>query len=94
MGGLWLANVGTVTNADRDLTLALSVFISLQILDGLGSVKFCGDSSELQVGSWLKHVQFAPAAQQPNLNACQVDDQVRGEDSLTRAPEHLSTWAP
>ena len=84
MGGLWLENVGTVTYADRDLTLALSCLL-LQILDGLGRVKFCLDASGSHVGSWLKHVQFAPATRQPNLNACQVDDQVR--DGLTRAPE-------
>lgn len=48
----------------------------MTILDGLGHVKFCVDASQPEIGSWLKHVQFAPVPQQPNLNACQIDDQI------------------
>uniref|UniRef100_A0A8C6SRX5 MDS1 and EVI1 complex locus n=2 Tax=Neogobius melanostomus TaxID=47308 RepID=A0A8C6SRX5_9GOBI len=46
------------------------------ILDGSGHVKFCVDASKPDIGSWLKHVQFAPASEQHNLTACQVDDQI------------------
>ncbi|MEQ2228082.1 hypothetical protein ILYODFUR_005164, partial [Ilyodon furcidens] len=45
------------------------------ILDGSGHVKFCVDASKPDAGSWLKHIQFAPAATQHNLRACQIDDQ-------------------
>uniref|UniRef100_A0A8C6SPI5 MDS1 and EVI1 complex locus n=1 Tax=Neogobius melanostomus TaxID=47308 RepID=A0A8C6SPI5_9GOBI len=47
-----------------------------EILDGSGHVKFCVDASKPDIGSWLKHVQFAPASEQHNLTACQVDDQI------------------
>ncbi|XP_029923494.1 histone-lysine N-methyltransferase MECOM isoform X5 [Myripristis murdjan] len=47
-----------------------------EILDGSGHVKFCVDASKPDIGSWLKHVQFAPAAKQHNLTACQIDDQI------------------
>lgn len=46
------------------------------ILDGSGHVKFCVNASKPDIGSWLKHVQFAPAAEQHNLTACQIDDQI------------------
>uniref|UniRef100_A0A671XUW8 MDS1 and EVI1 complex locus n=1 Tax=Sparus aurata TaxID=8175 RepID=A0A671XUW8_SPAAU len=46
------------------------------ILDGSGHVKFCVDASKPDIGSWLKHIQFAPAAKQHNLTACQIDDQI------------------
>ncbi|XP_063763769.1 MDS1 and EVI1 complex locus protein EVI1-A isoform X2 [Eleginops maclovinus] len=47
-----------------------------EILDGSGHVKFCIDASKPDIGSWLKHIQFAPAAKQHNLTACQIDDQI------------------
>ncbi|XP_040929372.1 histone-lysine N-methyltransferase MECOM isoform X7 [Betta splendens] len=47
-----------------------------EILDGSGHVKFCVDASKPNIGSWLKYIQFAPAAQQHNLTACQIDDQI------------------
>ncbi|XP_039864719.1 histone-lysine N-methyltransferase MECOM isoform X13 [Simochromis diagramma] len=47
-----------------------------EILDGSGHVKFCVDASKPDIGSWLKHIQFAPAAKQHNLTACQIDDQI------------------
>ncbi|XP_017279495.1 histone-lysine N-methyltransferase MECOM isoform X6 [Kryptolebias marmoratus] len=47
-----------------------------EILDGSGHVKFCVDASKPDAGSWLKHIQFAPAAFQHNLTACQIDDQI------------------
>uniref|UniRef100_A0AAQ5YLA9 MDS1 and EVI1 complex locus n=2 Tax=Amphiprion ocellaris TaxID=80972 RepID=A0AAQ5YLA9_AMPOC len=47
-----------------------------EILDGSGHVKFCVDASKPDIGSWLKHIQFAPAARQHNLRACQIDDQI------------------
>ncbi|XP_028274711.1 MDS1 and EVI1 complex locus protein isoform X8 [Parambassis ranga] len=47
-----------------------------EILDGSGHVKFCVDASKPNIGSWLKHIQFAPAAKQHNLTACQIDDQI------------------
>ncbi|XP_041659291.1 histone-lysine N-methyltransferase MECOM isoform X4 [Cheilinus undulatus] len=47
-----------------------------EILDGSGHVKFCVDASEPDSGSWLKHIQFAPVAEQHNLTACQIDDQI------------------
>ncbi|MEQ2264264.1 hypothetical protein XENORESO_016083, partial [Xenotaenia resolanae] len=47
-----------------------------EILDGSGHVKFCVDASKPDAGSWLKHIQFAPAATQHNLRACQIDDQI------------------
>ncbi|KAM8853555.1 histone-lysine N-methyltransferase MECOM isoform 2-T2 [Synchiropus picturatus] len=47
-----------------------------EILDGSGHVKFCVDASKPDIGSWLKLIQFAPAAKQPNLTACQIDDQI------------------
>nr|XP_020455990.1 MDS1 and EVI1 complex locus protein EVI1 isoform X3 [Monopterus albus] len=47
-----------------------------KILDGSGHVKFCVDASKPDIGSWLKHIQFAPAAKQHNLTACQIDDQI------------------
>ncbi|XP_033970493.1 histone-lysine N-methyltransferase MECOM isoform X6 [Trematomus bernacchii] len=47
-----------------------------EILDGSGHVKFCVDASKPDIGSWLKLVQFAPAAKQHNLTACQIDDQI------------------
>ncbi|XP_029373155.1 histone-lysine N-methyltransferase MECOM isoform X2 [Echeneis naucrates] len=47
-----------------------------EILDGSGHVKFCVDASKPDIGSWLKHIQFAPAATQHNLTACQIDDQI------------------
>uniref|UniRef100_A0A669C0P5 MDS1 and EVI1 complex locus n=1 Tax=Oreochromis niloticus TaxID=8128 RepID=A0A669C0P5_ORENI len=50
--------------------------IWLNILDGSGHVKFCVDASKPDIGSWLKHIQFAPAAKQHNLTACQIDDQI------------------
>ncbi|KAJ8397279.1 hypothetical protein AAFF_G00441130 [Aldrovandia affinis] len=46
------------------------------VLDELGHVKFCSDASQPDIGSWLKHVQFAPLAQQHNLTACQREDQI------------------
>ncbi|KAM7399501.1 hypothetical protein PAMP_018768 [Pampus punctatissimus] len=46
------------------------------ILDGSGHVKFCVDASKPDIGSWLKHIQFAPVAKQHNLTACQIDDQI------------------
>uniref|UniRef100_A0A8C7L4V7 MDS1 and EVI1 complex locus n=1 Tax=Oncorhynchus kisutch TaxID=8019 RepID=A0A8C7L4V7_ONCKI len=46
------------------------------ILDGSGHVKFCVDASEPDIGSWLKHIQFAPTALQHNLTPCQIDDQI------------------
>lgn len=45
-------------------------------MDGSGHVKFCVDASKPDIGSWLKHIQFAPAAKQHNLTACQIDDQI------------------
>ncbi|XP_068565015.1 histone-lysine N-methyltransferase MECOM isoform X12 [Cebidichthys violaceus] len=47
-----------------------------EILDGSGHVKFCVDASKPDIGSWLKHIQFAPAAKQHNLTACQIGDQI------------------
>ncbi|KAM6946404.1 histone-lysine N-methyltransferase MECOM isoform 2-T2 [Aplochiton taeniatus] len=47
-----------------------------EIVDGAGHVKFCVDASEPDIGSWLKHIQFAPPAHQHNLTACQIDDQI------------------
>ncbi|KAM6931793.1 histone-lysine N-methyltransferase MECOM [Lycodopsis pacificus] len=47
-----------------------------EILDGSGHVKFCVDASKPDFGSWLKHIQFAPAAKQHNLTACQIGDQI------------------
>ncbi|XP_065816128.1 histone-lysine N-methyltransferase MECOM [Labrus bergylta] len=47
-----------------------------EILDGSGHVKFCVDASKPDIGSWLKYIQFAPAAKQHNLTACQIDDQI------------------
>ncbi|XP_076001691.1 histone-lysine N-methyltransferase MECOM isoform X2 [Genypterus blacodes] len=47
-----------------------------EILDGSGHVKFCVDASSPDIRSWLMHIQFAPAAKQPNLTACQIDDQI------------------
>ncbi|XP_068173029.1 histone-lysine N-methyltransferase MECOM isoform X4 [Antennarius striatus] len=47
-----------------------------EILDRSGHVKFCVDASKPDIGSWLKHIQFAPAAKQHNLTACQIDDQI------------------
>ncbi|XP_034460411.1 histone-lysine N-methyltransferase MECOM isoform X3 [Hippoglossus hippoglossus] len=47
-----------------------------EILDGSGHVKFCVDASKPDIGSWLKHIQFAPVATQHNLTACQIDDQI------------------
>ncbi|XP_077579083.1 MDS1 and EVI1 complex locus protein EVI1 isoform X6 [Stigmatopora nigra] len=47
-----------------------------QILDGSGHVKYCVDASKPDIGSWLKFIQFAPTAKQPNLTACQIDDQI------------------
>ncbi|XP_007573651.1 MDS1 and EVI1 complex locus protein EVI1 isoform X2 [Poecilia formosa] len=47
-----------------------------EILDGSGHVKFCLDASKPDAGSWLKHIQFAPAATQHNLRACQIDEQI------------------
>ncbi|XP_029570792.1 histone-lysine N-methyltransferase MECOM isoform X1 [Salmo trutta] len=47
-----------------------------EILDGSGHVKFCVDASEPDIGSWLKHIQFAPTALQHNLTPCQIDDQI------------------
>uniref|UniRef100_A0A3Q1HEA6 MDS1 and EVI1 complex locus n=1 Tax=Anabas testudineus TaxID=64144 RepID=A0A3Q1HEA6_ANATE len=47
-----------------------------EILDGSGHVKFCVDASKPNIGSWLKYIQFAPAARQHNLTACQIDDQI------------------
>ncbi|XP_029964251.1 histone-lysine N-methyltransferase MECOM isoform X4 [Salarias fasciatus] len=47
-----------------------------EILDGSGHVKFCVDASRPDIGSWLKHIQFAPAATQHNLTACQINDQI------------------
>ncbi|KAM9733879.1 histone-lysine N-methyltransferase MECOM isoform 2-T2 [Menidia menidia] len=47
-----------------------------EILDGSGHVKFCVDASKPDIGSWLKHIQFSPAATQHNLTACQIDDQI------------------
>ncbi|KAM7413353.1 hypothetical protein PAMA_020644 [Pampus argenteus] len=49
---------------------------ALRILDGSGHVKFCVDASKPDIGSWLKHIQFAPVAKQHNLTACQIDDQI------------------
>uniref|UniRef100_A0AAX7V855 C2H2-type domain-containing protein n=1 Tax=Astatotilapia calliptera TaxID=8154 RepID=A0AAX7V855_ASTCA len=54
----------------------ISFFFFLSILDGSGHVKFCVDASKPDIGSWLKHIQFAPAAKQHNLTACQIDDQI------------------
>uniref|UniRef100_A0A674CGT6 MDS1 and EVI1 complex locus n=1 Tax=Salmo trutta TaxID=8032 RepID=A0A674CGT6_SALTR len=52
-------------------------FITIfMILDGSGHVKFCVDASEPDIGSWLKHIQFAPTALQHNLTPCQIDDQI------------------
>ncbi|XP_061575128.1 histone-lysine N-methyltransferase MECOM isoform X7 [Cololabis saira] len=47
-----------------------------EILDGSGHVKFCVDASKPDIGSWLKHIQFAPTATQHNLTACQIDEQI------------------
>ncbi|XP_041733664.1 histone-lysine N-methyltransferase MECOM isoform X16 [Coregonus clupeaformis] len=47
-----------------------------EILDGSGHVKFCVDASKPDIGSWLKHIQFAPTAHQHNLTPCQIDDQI------------------
>ncbi|XP_067362924.1 histone-lysine N-methyltransferase MECOM isoform X4 [Channa argus] len=47
-----------------------------EILDGSGHVKFCVDASKPNIGCWLKHIQFAPAAKHHNLTACQIDDQI------------------
>ncbi|XP_040039945.2 MDS1 and EVI1 complex locus protein EVI1 isoform X10 [Gasterosteus aculeatus] len=47
-----------------------------EILDRSGHVKFCVDASKPDIGSWLKHIQFAPAAKQHNLTVCQIGDQI------------------
>ncbi|XP_036392273.1 histone-lysine N-methyltransferase MECOM isoform X3 [Megalops cyprinoides] len=47
-----------------------------EALDESGHVKFCSDASQPDIGSWLKHVQFAPLAHQHNLTACQREDQI------------------
>nr|XP_057935522.1 histone-lysine N-methyltransferase MECOM isoform X3 [Doryrhamphus excisus] len=47
-----------------------------EILDGSGHVKFCLDASKPDIGSWLKYIQFASTANQHNLTACQIDDQI------------------
>ncbi|KAM8904343.1 histone-lysine N-methyltransferase MECOM isoform 1-T1 [Spinachia spinachia] len=47
-----------------------------EILDRSGHVKFCVDASKPDIGSWLKHIQFAPAARQHNLTVCQIGDQI------------------
>ncbi|KAM9318650.1 MDS1 and EVI1 complex locus protein EVI1-A [Pholidichthys leucotaenia] len=76
------------------------------ILDGSGHVKFCVDASKPAIGSWLKHIQFAPEASRHNLTACQIDDQIfykvtreisPGEELLLfmKAEEYLGdTMAP
>ncbi|KAK7883353.1 hypothetical protein WMY93_029527 [Mugilogobius chulae] len=47
-----------------------------EILDSSGHVKFCVDASKPDIGSWLKHVQFAPVSEQHNLTACQIDEKI------------------
>ncbi|XP_033832626.1 histone-lysine N-methyltransferase MECOM isoform X6 [Periophthalmus magnuspinnatus] len=47
-----------------------------EILDSSGHVKFCVDASKPDIGSWLKHIKFAPVSERPNLTACQIDDQI------------------
>ncbi|XP_033884952.2 histone-lysine N-methyltransferase MECOM-like isoform X3 [Acipenser ruthenus] len=47
-----------------------------EILDEFGNVKFCIDASQSDIGSWLKHIQFAQCCDQHNLVACQINDQI------------------
>ncbi|MGH0159992.1 UNVERIFIED_CONTAM: hypothetical protein FKN15_061830 [Acipenser sinensis] len=47
-----------------------------KILDEFGNVKFCIDASQSDIGSWLKHIQFAQCYDQHNLVACQINEQV------------------
>ncbi|XP_034024020.1 LOW QUALITY PROTEIN: histone-lysine N-methyltransferase MECOM [Thalassophryne amazonica] len=49
---------------------------SCEILDGSGHVKFCADASRPDIRTWLKHIQVAPATEQHNVTACQIDDQI------------------
>ncbi|XP_012989573.2 histone-lysine N-methyltransferase MECOM isoform X7 [Esox lucius] len=47
-----------------------------EILNGSGHAKFCVAASKPDIGSWLKHIQFAPTAHQHNVTRCQIDDQI------------------
>ncbi|KAG9348229.1 hypothetical protein JZ751_001964 [Albula glossodonta] len=64
------------------------------VLDEFGHVKFCSDASQPDIGSWLKHVQFAPLAHQHNLIACQREDKVCGERCTGVSGGHSTPSCP